>query len=65
MHPITANQVKRGPIFVKGLPNRVHMLLVSVVINRICLGLPNDAAIDYIRTGGQIYLLNFPLGQFD
>src|ERR1019366_9353841 len=65
MHAVAANQVKRGTVFVKGLPNRVHMLLISVVINRIRFRLPDDAAIDHIRTGSETYLLDFPLGQFD
>src|ERR1035437_8008420 len=65
MHAIAANQVKGGTVFVEGLPNRVDVHLVSVVINRICLGLPDDAAIDHIRSGSEIYLLDFPLRQFD
>ena len=65
MHAITADQVKRGTVFVERFPNRVHVLLVSVVINRIRLGLPDDAAINHIRTGSEIYPLDFPLRQFD
>ena len=41
------------------------MLLVSVVVHRIGLGLPDHAAIDHIRTGSEIYLLDFPLRQCD
>jgi len=43
---------------VERFANRIHMLLIRVVIYRIRLGLADDAAIDHIRTGGEIDLLN-------
>src|SRR5271166_6407306 len=41
------------------------MLLISIVINRICLRLAYDEAINHVGTGGEIYFLDFQLRQFD